>query len=239
MANKANKKNEATALDLNETLSRSEAFVTKYKKQLIIGCVALVVVVGGFLGFKYGYLQPQEEKAQTLFTQGLTYIAQQDYDKALKGEGKFPGYIKLANSYKLTDASNLANIEAGFCYYQKGDYKNAIKYYEAFSPKGDKTVSAGALAALANYYAASKQVDKAIETFRKAADKADNESMSPAFLLEAGKLLESQKKNDEALKVYTEIKEKYPNSTLSARQPAQNGLMMDAEIDRYIQRVSK
>lgn len=234
----ATKKNDAS-LDVNEALSKSEAFIIKYKKQLVTAVIALLVIVGGFFGLKYGYLQPREDKAQSLLTLGQQYLAQRDYDKALKGEGKFPGYLKIAKDYSFTDASNLAKLYAGLAYAQKGEVKNAIKYLEDFSPKGDQSVSPAAMATLANCYAADKQVDKAVETFKKAAAKADNASLSPLFLLEAGQLLESQKKADEALKLYQQIKSDYPTSSLASPQPTPSGTIGDAEIDKYIERVSK
>ena len=61
---------------------------------------------------------------------------------------------------------------------------------------------------------------------KKAAEKADNNSLSPTFLIQAGEILESQGKNDEALKMYQTVKEKYFNS------------MQYQTIDAYIERVS-
>ena len=55
---------------------------------------------------------------------------------------------------------------------------------------------------------------------------ADNNSLSPTFLIQAGEILESQGKKDEALKLYQEIKEKYFNS------------MQYQTIDAYIERAS-
>ena len=42
----SNQKN-TQALDVNETLAKSEAFFIKYKKQVITAIVAVVVIVGG------------------------------------------------------------------------------------------------------------------------------------------------------------------------------------------------
>ena len=54
-----------------------------------------------------------------------------------------------------------------------------------------------------------------------------NNTISPTYLLQAARLLESQKKTDEALKIYKQIKEKYVNSAVAQ------------DIDKYIERASK
>ena len=227
------------ALDVNETLARSEAFVIKYKKQIITACIAVVVVVGGTLAYIYGYSKPRENKAQEML--GIVmqqYVMAQDYEKALKGERKTMGLLKIADQYGSTDAGNLAKYEAGLCYYQTGKTKEAIKYLEDFDTKGDNTVSAQALFALANCYAADKQADKAVETFKKAAKATDVPALCAEYLFQAGIILESQKKNDEALAIYQQIKSDYPSAPLCVQQQ-QNGMMLSAMIDKYIEKLSK
>ena len=78
---------------------------------------------------------------------------------------------------------------------------------------------------LGECYANLGEIDKAIDTFKKAANMAKNNSISPHYLIETGILLESQGKKAEALKLYQEVKEKYINS------------MYYQEIDKYIERV--
>lgn len=226
-------------LDVNDALAQSEAFVIKYKKHIITGAIAIVVVVGGFFAYLYGYSKPREDKAQELL--GIVmqkYVMQQDYEKALKGEGKTMGLTKIADTYGSTDAGNVACYEAGLCYYQLGKNADAIKYLEKFSPKGDNTVSAQGLFALANCYANAKQLDKAVDTFKKAAKQTDVPALCAEYLFQAGQILESQKKNDEALKIYQDIKDSYPTAPICSRQQ-QNGVVMDAIIDKYIERLSK
>ena len=63
---------------------------------------------------------------------------------------------------------------------------------------------------------------------KEAKDDANN-SLSPTFRLQAGILLESQGKKDDALKTYQDIKKKYVNS----------GLVQSQEIDKYIERASR
>lgn len=232
------------SLDVDAALTRSEAYFIKHKEP-IIGIVVGIIVVVGLFFFLRSQVRTNEQKAQTYLTQGAALMAQKDYDKALNGESKYPGYLKIIKNYSSivpfmsTDASNIAKMCAGLCYAKKGDTKKAIKYLEDFKPQGDKTLSAQGLAALANCYASNKQLDKAVSTFKKAADQADNDALSPLYLLEAGKILESQKKKSEALKLYTQIKEDYPGCFYSALQPTSDGSLGAPLIDRYIERVSK
>ena len=237
--------------------------------KLLTAAVVVAVVAVAIFAFNYFYLQPKEEKAQTNLTLGLSYIeeaamlseqsvrilatpdslltdsikaqgegfkkqADEKYNQALNGDGKFPGFLKLAGE-SMTDAANIATANAGLCYYHLGNIKEAIKYLDQFSAKGDKSLSPQYIAALANCYASDNQIDKAISTFQNAAQEADNAVLSPQYLLEAGLLLESQNKNDEALKVYETIKSKYPDSRVASAIAMGNV----AEIDKYIERVSK
>ena len=94
------------------------------------------------------------------------------------------------------------------------------------------------LDALANAYAADKQIDKAIDTFKKAAKATDIPALSSESLFNAAIILMSQNKNDDALKLCQEIKDKYPSAPLCARQQ-QNGVVLDAVIDKYIEKLSK
>ena len=234
----ANQKNNTQQTE-EQLLTQSEAFVTKYKKQIIIALVAIAAIVGGCFAYYYGFLKPREEKAQAFIAQGQIYAIQGDYDKALQGDGRFPGFVKVAKEYSFTDAANFAKAWAGICYAHQEKWAEAVKYLEDFSPAGDNSLSPAAMAALANCYAATNKVDKAIDKFKDAAKKADNPVLSAQYLLQAGQLLESQGKADEALKVYQQIKNDYPTSQLCTSQPANGGVMVTPEIDRYIERVQK
>lgn len=164
----------------------------------------------------------QQKQAATLYNQALKGGV------TIPGFSKFPGFLKIAKSG--TDAANIANYMAGICYYHLGQYAQAVSYLEKFSPKGDQAVSPVAISALANSYACNKQIDKAIETFKKAADQADNETLSPLYLVEAGKLLESQGKKADAHTLYEQVKKDYPKYGMT-----QQGLGSSL-IDKYIER---
>jgi len=232
----ANKKEQRVSVETNETLSRTETFFVKYKKVIFIVVAALVIIVAGTILYNNYVAVPHEQEASTALAKGQEYMNMEQYDKALKGDGAgFAGFLKIADDYSGTDAGNLAKLYAGLCYahQQKPDWKAALKYVEDFSTSDDQLISPASQMALGDIYANNDQLDKAVDSFKKAAKMADskaednlNASISPLALKKAGIILESQGKKEEALKIYNEIKEKYVNSPVYQ------------EIDKYIERAS-
>lgn len=222
------KKNQTpqTPDEMEVMLNKSEAFVTKYSKQLIAAVVALIVVVLGIVGFNYLSASSQEE-ASTAIAASQQQFQNGQYEEALKG------FLKVADEHSSTKAGNLAKLYAGLCYANLEKWDKAVESLEGFSTKGDAMISPAALFALGNAYANTKQLDKAVSTMKDAASKADSEakdgvnnSLSPTFLLRAADILMSQGKADEALEIYQDIKKKYVGS------------MAYQEIDKYIERAS-
>ena len=232
MANKTEQVLEAT-----ENINNREAFFMKYKKAILIAVAAIIVVIAGVFLYISQISGPREEKASTALSKGQTYFNNEMFEQAVNGDGAgFVGFAKLADEYSGTDAANLAHLYAGICYANLGKWNEAVKELDAYSPGDDAMVSPAAVGALADAYAQTGNVDKAIDYLKKAAKMADgkmemdvNNSISPTFLLKAGVLLESQNKKAEALKIYQDIKKNYINSAL----------VQSSEIDKYIERVSE
>lgn len=219
---------------VEETLSQKEAVFMKHKKAISAAIVVVILIVAGVLSYETYISGPREQEASTALAKGQDYFANQQYEIALKGDSTgFRGLLNIASDYSSTDACNLANLYAGLCYANLDKWNDAVKYLEKYSPADDEMISPAATAALGNAYAHIKQPDKAVEYLKKAASMADSEaegnannSLSPTFLIQAGEILESQNKKDEALKIYQDIKKKYVNSPVYG------------EIDKYIERVS-
>lgn len=212
---------------VEETLSKNEAFFLKYKKEIIGAVIAVVVIIAGCILYNTYVSTPKEQKASTVLAKGQEYFAQEQFDKALNGDGaSFPGFVKVADEYSSTDAGNLANLYAGLCYANLGKWTEAADCLNKYDAADDQMISPAAEAALGNAYAHLKDLDKAVKHLKNAAEKANNNSLSPTFLIQAGEILESQGKKAEALELYKQVKEKYFNS------------MQYQTIDEYIERAS-
>jgi len=224
----ANVNEQQGALNQEPTLNNSEAFFLKNKKAIVYGVLAVIIIIAGIIVYKQYVSAPREDKASTALAKGQEYFQQDLYEKALNGDGAgYAGFVKVADDYSSTDAGNLANLYAGLCYAQLGKWNEAAQYIEEFDTKDDQMISPAAEGALGNVYAHLKQLDKAVKHLKNAAKNADNNSLSPTFLIQAGEILESQGKADEALELYKQIKEKYVYS------------MQYQTIDKYIERASK
>lgn len=213
-------------LNVDEALSTSEAFLLKNKNVLLGVVIALVVIVGGYLGYKHFISEPKEQKASEAIFKGEQYFGEDNFEVALKGDSLgYAGFVKLADQFSGTDAGNLANAYAGLCYAQLGKYEDAIKYLDKFSGN-DLLVAPAVMGALGNCYAQVGQLDKAVATLLKAAEHANSMSLSPIYLIQAGQILEKQGKNAEAVDAYKQVKNKYGNSYQAM------------DIDKYIERAS-
>lgn len=228
----AKKFEQTRPVDVNETISKSEAFFNKYKKAIITTIVAIIVIIAGFMLWKQYVVKPREAEASTVLAKAEQYMVMQQYDKALKGDGAgCIGFLKVASDYSGTDAGNLANLYAGLCYarQEKPDWKQALQYMKEYDPSSESLIGAFSQFALANAYANNNQLDDAVKTFKKSAEMADelstdvNNSIAPRALMEAGIILEKQGKKAEAHEIYETIKKNYVAS------PAAQ------EIDKYIE----
>ena len=219
----AEQKNQNEHLNVEDALTQSEAFLIKYKNAIIGGVVAVIIIVAGFIMYKNLYAEPREEKAQAALFKGQEYFEQDAYEQALNGDSiGFVGFLKVADDFSETKAANLAKAYAGICYAQLGKYEEAVKMLDSFNGK-DQMVAPAILGAAGNCYAQLGQLDKAASTLLSAADKADNNTLSPIFLIQAGEILVKQGKYDDAVNAYTKIKDKYFQSYQAM------------DIDKYIE----
>ena len=162
----------------------------RHGKTAIIAIVAVLVVVAGFFLYRTFIVEPQEEDASTELAQAQKLFQAQQYDQALKA------FQKVQSDYSSTDAGNLANLYVGLCYAHQEKTQlgpKALEYVQKFSTSNDQIISPASQMALGDIYANNNQNDKAVESFKKAADMANakgfegvNISIAPLALRKAG-----------------------------------------------------
>jgi len=196
-----------------EVLERAKGFWEKNSKLILYISSAVILLAGGYLGYKYLVQVPNELKAQEEISKAENNFRKDSISLALNGNVSTPGFIKVIKKYGGTKTGNLARLYAGECYLQLGDFKNAAKYLEEFDAHGAKQVEAKAEGLLGDAYSELKQNEKAIEHYKKAGTIFPEDAfLSSEYLFRAGMLYELAGKNKEAIEIYEQIKEKFPRT---------------------------
>jgi len=196
---------------VEQALSRTERVIEENQRPLTIIVIAIVVVIGGFLGFKKFIVSPKEKEAQAQIFMAESYFEKDSFNLALNGDGNYLGVLDVMDNYKITKTAKLANFYAGISYLRIGEYEKAIDYLQKFKTKNEM-MSVVAIGAIGDAYVELDDYDKAIDHYLKAANKGENIFLNPLNLQKAGELLELQDKKGEALELYNRIKLDYPES---------------------------
>ncbi len=205
---------------LDETASKTEAFVEKNQKYIfiIIGIVAVVVL--GSLGYKEFIAKPKQIMAMNDMFQAQKYFedavngVEKDslYNLALNGgEGKY-GMLDIVKEYGGTPAANLANYYAGTAYLRLKDYKNAVEYLSNFK-SDDEILAPLAKGNIGDAFVQLNQPDDALSYYEEAANMRDNEYTTPMYLFKAGTIALDLGQAKKALDYFERIKEDYSNAT--------------------------
>jgi tetratricopeptide (TPR) repeat protein len=204
-------------------IAKAKDFWTRNSKVISIVCVVVVLGVAGYFIYNNYIQKPKEEKSIDLLFKAEEYYRLDSFNLALKGDGQYKGFLDVIKQYGGTESGNLACYYAGVCYVKLNDNQNAITYLKKFDADskparartykllGDASADLGKNADAVDYY---KKAARAFEDDKTGSAEA---LFLAAYLTDRG--LKDQK---EAISLYKEVKEKYPN-TLGA-----------ADADKYL-----
>jgi tetratricopeptide (TPR) repeat protein len=225
MAKKTKKQESEVLVDVEQSLSRVEAFFEDNQKAITGFIAAIIIGVGGYYAFTRMYLAPREKEAQYELYLSQQHLDFEDFEQALNGDGNSIGLIAISENYSMTKAANLANYYAGVSYLNTADYKNAIKYLDKFSTKDDilSVVSTGAIA---DAFIELNQTKEALEYYEKAIKKSSNSLVVPIYIKKAGQTAMLLEDNKRALKHFKNLMENYSQS-----EEAQNADKIIAKLE--------
>ena len=208
---------------LDETASKTEAFVEKNQKYIFIIIAVVAAVVLGYLGYNEFIAKPKQvtamndmSQAQKYFNEAVNGTAKDSlYTLALNGgEGKF-GMLDIIKEYSGTPSANLANYYAGTAYLRLKDYKNAIEHLGNFK-SDDEILAPLAKGNIGDAFAQLNQKEDALDYYEQAAEMRNNEYTAPMYFYKAGVIALDLGKPDKALKYFNKIKDEFPNSSEAA-----------------------
>lgn len=209
---------------VGNVLTRTEQYIEDNRKVLMIVVIAIVVVVGGYLGYKKLYVAPMEAEAHQEMFMAEQYFAKDSFKLALNGDAQYPGFISIIEQYGSTKAGNLSNYYAGICYLNMGQFDKSIEYLSDYSTD-DKMLYPVSQGAMGDANLELGKNEEALSFYKKAADEKPNDFTTPIYLMKAGFVLEKLNRWEEALATYERIEKEY-NRTNEGRK-----------IEKYITRV--
>ena len=194
-----------------EKLEGAEHWVEQHPKVVFGVLGALVLLVGGYFGFRY-YMDVQNDEAQREMFQAVRYFEAGSLNLALTGDGNNLGFEKIIEDYPMTDAANLANFYAGAISLKQGKFQLAIFYLEGFSAN-DILVQARAYSLLGDAYMELKEYEEAARHYKKAANHKPNKFFSPTYLMKEALAYEKLNQPAKAIAVYEQIISEYWDSS--------------------------
>ncbi len=195
---------------LQQEFSKAEGFLKNNQKLLTIIGGGVLAVILGVVGYNY-YTKSQDDEAQAAMVNAVYAFEADSTKQALNGTGGNEGLLAIADNYGSTNAGNLANFMAGAALMKQGKFDDAIEHLKNFSAN-DLLLQGRAYLLIGDAYMEKKSVEDAITYYRKAADYKPNKTFTPAYLMKLANAYEVTKNNKEALAVYNEIVEKYPDN---------------------------
>lgn len=207
---------------LDRGASKAEDWFARNQKKIFIALGSVALLAVGYMLYNKFISEPNEtEAAEEMF------VAQQNFQSALDAapgnakdslfnlslngaDAKF-GFLQISKEYSGTDAANLANYYAGIAYLNLGKNSEAIEYLDKFK-SDDYILAPLAKGAIGDAFAQREQLKEALEYYVKAARMNENDITTPRFLLKAGQTAYTLGQKTDALKYFTEIKERYESS---------------------------
>jgi len=221
MAKKQNKfeKQDEQLQEVNNALSGAGQWIEKHSKALSWCAVGIMVLAVAILFYTRKQDANRVDAAVENSQNFWAYLANQ-FDVAADGNEEIDGFATTADSYGNQEGK-LAALFAGTCYYQLGQYEDAVEYLEKFS-SNDLNFKAVAKQMLGDAYVELQDYEAAVKAFEAAAD-TQNEVFAPMSLKKAGIAYLKLEDNEAAHKAFATIKEKYPTSVEAQ------------DIDKYIE----
>jgi tetratricopeptide (TPR) repeat protein len=179
-------------------------------KMLIGGIIGgILILIVGLYFYTQMYAKPREAVAQEELYKANTEMKRDSFTTALKGlsvpgqANNFIGYVGIIAEYGGTDAANLAHYYAGLSSLRIGQPKLALDYLSNFS--GEELLQTQAYTMMGDATSELNDFDAALGHYKAAANNTKNLSLALYAKHKAARLMEHQKKTDEAKKFYQEI----------------------------------
>ena len=198
---------------VEDALTKTEQFIENNQKNISVFIIAIIVVVGGYFAYAKMIVAPRQQQAMVEIFGAEQAFKKDSFKVALNGNDKHKGFLNIIDEFGSTKTGNLASYYAGVSYLRLGEYDKAIEYLSDFS-SSDVMIAPVAKGAMGDAYMELNKIDDAADQYIKASELADNEFLSPIYLMKAGRAFEDAKDYKNALSAYEKLDHDYSTTTL-------------------------
>ncbi|MDP3436696.1 MAG: tetratricopeptide repeat protein [Bacteroidales bacterium] len=209
---------------VENALNKTEQIIEKNKNTLLYSVVVVLVISAIGFAYQHLYRKPLKEEALAQTFVAEQYFRADSFALALNGDGNALGFNQIIDEYGSAAAKSVY-LYAGISELQLGSYDQAIKHLKKYKSE-DPIMHARALCNIGDAYASLMNNKEALNYYLKAATHADN-IFAAGYMVKAALMQEELGNKVEAIKIYEEIKVKYPQS------------MEGFEADKYIARIKQ
>lgn len=189
-------------------------FGMTYKKQLIYGLAALVLVLAVFSGMRYLNKRSENQASNALGDLLKTYADAESQKDGLKTYNAVAdGFKTVLDKYANRSAGKLARLLFADVCYNAAKYDQAIAQYEKALKDYDDFpwVKDLALSGLAYCYEAKKDFATAAKYFQMVADNAESAFNSEA-LMDLGRVLAAAGDSEKSRATYQKLIKEHPDA---------------------------
>ncbi len=197
---------------VENALSKTEHYIEENQKSLTIIVLAIIIIVGGYLGYKRFVETPKENEAKSQIWMAEQYFARDSFNLALNGDGNYLGFLDIIEEYGITKCANLAYYYSGISYLHLGQYENAIEFLKQFE-SDDKMIAPVAYGAIGDAYLELRNPGDALVFYNKAINTSDNNFTTPVYLMKVAFVHKLNGDYKKALEAYKRIEKDFPNTS--------------------------
>ena len=228
-----------TTTDLDQTTitpQKSNGFWEDYSKTIIITGLGIITLIAGWYAYLEFIKKPNEHKGNEMI-----FAAESLFDKmaSVNGFNKdssifvlngnpaagITGVLKVIKEYGGTEAGNRAKYIAGATYLHLKEFSKAVDHLKDFDAGGADQVESKAYLMLGHAYSEQNKTGEALDFYKKAStvNKKDDVTTADALLV-AASYADAINKKEDAIDLYTRLKNEHPTST-----PVRSG-----DVDKYL-----
>ncbi len=234
-----------------DVVQRAKGFWAKNSKGIIIAGTVVILITGGYLGYKYLYKLPKEQKANDMIFPAEKLFGKMaetgSYSKDSvnivlnggtpdSGATMLTGLLKVISNYGSTPAGNRAQYMAGACYLQIKEFDKAIKYLKEFDGNGANQVQSKAYILLGHAYAEQKKSDEAMSYYKKAAAILSDEDATQKVvaLFMAASYADYLGKSKDAIDILQDIKNNHMAGLLKKDLTSPEPTVTIDDVDKFL-----